>query len=116
MLDAVLQALGFIAGRTRDDLERDPMRVRAPTHAVMEIGEAAARTSDAGRARAPSVPWGQIVAMRHILVHVYWGVNRDRLWATATDDLPVLIAELKLATARWPLVGEGPAPRAHGTD
>lgn len=103
MLDAAKQALGFISGRSRSDLDRDPMLVRALTHAVMEIGEAAARTTDAGRARAPSVPWGQIVAMRHVLVHVYWGVNRDRLWATATDDLPVLIAALSDATEPWPL-------------
>jgi uncharacterized protein with HEPN domain len=78
-------------------------------NAVQEIGEAAARISDAGRKRAPNVPWGQIVAMRYILVHVYWGVDRDRLWRTAAEDVPVLIAALEQATTDWPLP-EPPEP------
>ncbi len=81
------------------------MLVRALMHAIQEIGEAAARVGDAGRSRAPDLPWKQIVAMRHILVHVYWGVDRDRLWKTAEEDIPVLIAELRAATIGWPLPG-----------
>lgn len=79
------------------------MLLRALTHAVQEIGEAAAHLSIAGRDRVPGIPWGQIVAMRHVLVHVYWGVDRDRLWATATQDVPVLLAELERTCAAWPM-------------
>ena len=71
MLDASRHAMTFITGRSRADLDTDVMLVRALMNAIQEIGEAAARTSDAGRSRAPSLPWGQIVAMRHVLVHVY---------------------------------------------
>jgi hypothetical protein len=66
-------------------------------------GEAAARISDRGRARVSDVPWGQIVAMRHVLVHVYWGVDADRLWVTATEDIPLLIQSLEKACFGWPL-------------
>lgn len=41
--------------------------------------------------------------MRHVLVHVYWGVDLDRAWATATADAPVLIAALEQACINWPL-------------
>ncbi|HRQ76369.1 MAG TPA: DUF86 domain-containing protein [Phycisphaerales bacterium] len=103
MLDAAAHVSMFISGRSRTDLDTDAMLVRALTHAVQEIGEAAARVTNAGRQRAPDVPWGQIVAMRHILVHVYWGVDRDRLWKTATEDVPFLRSVLETATASWPL-------------
>lgn len=103
MLDASRHVALFINDRSRGDLEKDPMLVRALMNAVQEIGEAAARISEAGRERAPDVPWGQIVAMRHVLVHVYWGVDRDRLWKTAIEDVPVLIKALEQATADWPL-------------
>jgi len=103
MLDAAGHVVMFVDGRSRGDLDTDVMLVRALTNAVQEIGEAAGRVSDAGRKRAPDVPWGQIVAMRHILVHVYWGVDLDRLWRTAKEDIPVLIAALERATADWPL-------------
>lgn len=79
------------------------MLLRAVWHAIQQIGEAAAHISDAGRDRVPGIPWGQIVAMRHVLVHVYCGVDLDRLWKTATEDLPLLIAALEAACVNWPL-------------
>lgn len=72
-------------------------------NAIQEIGEAAARVTDPARERVPDVPWTQIVAMRHILVHVYWGVNRDRLWKTAIEDVPLLVAMLEDAVKNWPM-------------
>lgn len=103
MLEAARDVQQYIAGRTRPDLETDSMLLRAMTNAVQEIGEAAANPSDDGRARVPGIPWGQIVAMRHVLVHVYWGVDHDRLWATATADIPALIAALQTACQGWPM-------------
>lgn len=103
MLDAARHVESFIDGRSRSDLDTDAMLVRALMNAVQEIGEAAARTGDAGRDRAPNIPWGQIVAMRNVLVHVYWGVDFDRLWKTATEDIPQLTKALESATADWPL-------------
>ncbi len=103
MLEAARDIQAYVKGRSRTDLDRDSMLLRALTNAVQQVGEAAARISDEGRARAPSLPWGQIVAMRHVLVHVYWGVDLDRLWATATGDMPVLISALEEACVTWPL-------------
>ncbi len=80
---------------------------RALLHAIQEIGEAAARVTDAGRARVPGLPWGQMVAMRHILVHVYWGVDLDQLWKVTREDVPVLLEALDAACVDWPLVEPG---------
>lgn len=107
MLAAARDAAAFIKGRSRADLDSDALLLRGLTNAVQQIGEAAANLSDAGRGRVPGIPWGQIVAMRHVLVHVYWGVDRDRLWSTATNDVPILIAALEAACAGWPLPGLG---------
>lgn len=103
MLEAARDITRYIEGRSRTDLESDSMLLRALNNAVQQIGEAAANVSDAGRARVPGLPWGQIVAMRHVLVHVYWGIDLDRLWATAVRDIPVLIAALESACATWPM-------------
>lgn len=102
ILVAARAAVGFVAGRARADLDNDDMLRRALINAVQEIGEAAARVTDAGRARVPGLPWGQIVAMRHVLVHVYWGVDPDQLWKVAAQDLPVLVASVEIALAAWP--------------
>ena len=71
-------------------------------HAILEIGEAASRTSEPSRGRAPEVPWAQIVGMRNVLIHVYWGVDFDRLWKTVAEELPALLAMLEAATKDWP--------------
>ena len=109
MLLAARSAMRFVVGRSRPDLESDEMLRRALVNAVQEIGEAAARVTDTGRARVPTLPWGQIVAMRHILVHVYWGVDPDQLWKVVTWELPGLAAAIEAALAEWPIGGpQGP--------
>ena len=103
MMDAARQAIGFVQGKSRKSLDADPMLSRAVMHAILEIGEAASRTSEAGRSRAAEVPWAQIVGMRNVLIHVDWGVDYDRLWKTVTEELPVLVTMLEAATKEWPL-------------
>ena len=84
---------------------------RALVNALQVIGEAVARVSDEGRARVPSLPWGQIVAARHILVHVYWGIDAEQVWNTAVRDIPVMIAALESAIQAWPPHDAGPRNR-----
>lgn len=103
MLDAALDVRTFVAGRQRDELDTNAMLQRALVNALQVIGESAARTTDEGRARIPSLPWGQIVATRNILVHVYWGIDSDQLWRMAVEDVPVLITALEEAFVSWPL-------------
>ena len=65
--------------------------------------------SDAGRARIPELPWGQIVGMRHILVHVYDRIDLDAVWNVLLIDLPPLTERIDVALTSWP---EGEAPSA----
>ena len=92
----------FLVNRSRADLNSDELFRRALMDAIQEIGEAAARTTLTGRQCAPGVPWGKIVQMRQFLVHVYWGVDFDRLWDTATIDVPELLPQLEDAARHWP--------------
>ena len=36
--------------------------------------------------------------MRNRLIHAYFDVDREILWKTATEELPVLLAQLKSAS------------------
>lgn len=103
MLEAARDIRQYVAGRSRPDLDNNSMLTRAITNALQQVGEAASKVSDVGRARVPDLPWGQIVAMRHVLVHVYWGVDLDRMWKTAVDDIPTLIGSLERACTVWPM-------------
>ena len=95
MLDAARTAMRLAQGRTRCNLDEDEGLVLALTKAIEMIGEAARHVSESVQRETPSVPWAQIIAMRHRLVHVYFDINRGVLWQTVQDDLPALIAQLE---------------------
>jgi uncharacterized protein with HEPN domain len=102
MIDAAEQALAFVQGRARSDLDADAMLQYALTRAVEVVGEAATKVSEAGRGEMPAVPWLQIVGMRNRLVHAYFSINHDVLWDTVQLALPPLLAQLKAAPGLEP--------------
>jgi uncharacterized protein with HEPN domain len=78
------------------------VRTRALVNCFTEIGEAAARLTPAGRAFVGEFPWRQIVGMRNIVVHVYWGIDIAELVKSVKDDLPALATALELALSAFP--------------
>ena len=97
ILDAVREAQGFAASRSRCDLDHDRLLVLALVKDVEIIGEAASRVSAGTRLEWANIPWQDIVAMRHRLIHGYFDIDLDIVWSTVTDDLPPLAAQLERA-------------------
>lgn len=95
MIEAIDAAGRFIQGRGRADLDNDQMLLFALVRAVEIVGEAASRVSPEGRAELPDLPWAEAVGMRNRLVHAYFDINRNILWATITGALPALRAQLQ---------------------
>lgn len=100
MIDAAENAVIFVAGRSRVDLQDDKMLQFALVRAVEIIGEAASRVSDETRATSPGIPWQAIVGMRNRLVHAYFDVDADVLWAAVKNEVPVLLAQLRALAQR----------------
>jgi len=59
------------------------------------IGEAANQISESARSKLENIPWQDIIAMRHRMVHAYFEINLDILWQTVRSDLPHLLETLK---------------------
>lgn len=95
MLDNARLACEFADGKTRDDLDSDDQLRLALDRAVEIIGEAACHITDELQAETPEVPWGDIKGTRLIVAHRYYELDRDLLWETVIDDLPVLIPQLE---------------------
>lgn len=102
MREATEQAIQFMRGRTREDLDSDLMLVYAVRKAIEIIGEAAFQMTEDGRDVITAIPWPKVIAMRHHLVHGYDVVNLDVLWKTVQEDLPKLHAQLTSAIAHQP--------------
>jgi uncharacterized protein with HEPN domain len=59
------------------------------------IGEATRGLSQSFRVSHPQTPWSDIAGMRDKLIHHYFGVDVDKVWLTAIDDLPVLKVQIE---------------------
>ena len=94
MLDASREAVHFISGRNRQNLNTDRMLVLSLTREIEIIGEAASRVSEQCRSHLPSIPWQDIIGMRNRLIHAYFDVDLDIVWDVVTHDLPELICIL----------------------
>lgn len=80
---------------SRDDFTRSEMLVVWTLYHIQIIGEAANGISPAFQDSHPAVPWKDIVAMRHLLVHQYFGIDLDEVWNTAHHDIPLLGNEIR---------------------
>jgi len=90
MLDATHEALGYARGRSRRELDQNSMLARAIVKCPEIVGEAASRVTPETRSLASAIPWAQISGMRNRLIHAYFDINLDEVWATVLNDLPLL--------------------------
>ena len=58
------------------------------------IGEAARALTPEFRAQHPEIPWTEVIGMRTILVHRYFDIDPEVVWAVVERDLPRLKAQL----------------------
>jgi len=80
MLDHAREAVSFVEGRARQDLDTERVLTLALVQLLQIIGEAAGRVSPSRRAECPEVPWSEIVALRNRLIHGYDTIDLDILW------------------------------------
>jgi uncharacterized protein with HEPN domain len=66
-------------------------------HHLEIIGEATRSLPEELRARYPAVPWRQIIRMRNVLIHAYFGIDLEWVWSVVEDDLPPLRREIEQA-------------------
>jgi len=59
------------------------------------IGEAAGRISVDTQMRFPEVPWRKMIGMRHVLVHGYFEIDLEIVWAVIEKDLPSLKEQIQ---------------------
>jgi uncharacterized protein with HEPN domain len=95
MLDAAREAIRFIGGASRSDLDQNRMLVFALTRAIEIVGEAASKISKETQSQTSHIPWPQIIGMRNRIVHAYYDIDLDRLWDTVTISLPILCSQLE---------------------
>ncbi len=93
-LDDILESVGkikdYTAGYTRQRFAEDSKTVDAVIRNLMVIGEAAKHVPQEVRARHPEAHWREMIGLRNIVIHEYFGINLDVIWNVIKTDLPAL--------------------------
>lgn len=92
--EAIEQIEKYVAFGYQAFLEDERTQVWIIYH-LQVIGEASNHLSDELTERNQEIPWADIVGLRNILVHQYFGIDKRQVWETAELDMPVLKARIR---------------------
>jgi len=95
MLDAANEAIELAAGKSRDEIENERLLNLSLVRLIEIVGEAADHVSAEFCLKHSSIPWKEIIGMRHRLIHGYDNIDYDLLYQTIREDLPALVALLQ---------------------
>jgi uncharacterized protein with HEPN domain len=85
-----LQDIATYCGSDHRAFLDDRMRQDATLRKLEVIGQAVKNLSENTKSRQPEIPWKQIAGMRDKVIHDYFGVNLEIVWAVVQKELPKL--------------------------
>lgn len=95
IFEAIFEIEKYTQNKSHDDFFLDSMLQSACVRQLEIIGEAANGISDATKSTSPDIEWSEIVGLRNILIHEYFGVDLAIVWEIIQTDLPLLKRKIK---------------------
>lgn len=89
ILEAIAQ-IEKVASRGKGVFYQDELVQVWIIHHLQIIGEAVRGISPEFRSVHTGIPWMEMIGMRNILVHHYFGIDKDAVWKVVEQDLPDL--------------------------
>src|ERR1035441_3493672 len=82
LLDAIeqIELISTFSVRGRDAFFNDLIVQSAILHRLALLGEACRSVSSESEAH-PEIPWQQIIAFRNVVIHEYFGIELELVWA-----------------------------------
>lgn len=100
LLDEIVESIVKIERYTVDMTKEAFLADEKTSDAVAKnfevIGEAASRLPLSFRSEHPSIEWVKVIGLRHRIVHDYFGVDFELLWAIIESDLSHLKHSIQL--------------------
>jgi len=93
IIDAIAAVEEYVKDADPGIFNKNSMMRFATIKQIEIIGEAANHITTETKDKFTGISWVQIIGMRHILVHEYFGIDTDVIWEVITQYLP----ELKLS-------------------
>lgn len=78
-----------------DDLQNDRRTFLAVIHCIEIIGEAARQMPKSFREKHPEIPWREIIGLRNVIAHEYFGLDNEIIWDVIQTQIPLLAAQMR---------------------
>lgn len=96
VLDAITEIEQYTQGQTLIEFSQDSMMRFACIKQIEIIGEACNHIDVSIREAFPEIEWRNIVGLRNLLIHEYFGVDTILIWDVITTNIPQLKEQLLL--------------------
>ena len=71
-----------------EEFSDNEMIVDAVVRNLEIIGEAARNLEDDFKETNSHIPWRNMIGLRNIMIHEYFGIDLNIIWKIVTDDIP----------------------------
>lgn len=85
----------FVAGMSYADFVNDKKTVNAVVRSIEVIGEATKKLPVSLKKKYALIPWKKMAGMRDKLIHEYFGIDLEILWAVAERDISLIKPAIK---------------------
>ena len=86
MIRSIDEANSILKHNNADEFKKDRAAVLAAVACVFILGEASNHIPESVKQKYSEIPWDQIRGMRNRVVHEYFEVDEDIVWATCKFD------------------------------
>ena len=90
ILEAIDNIFEFVQGKSFEDYQENKILRFAIIKNLEIIGEAAYLLTKEFKNNHPDIEWNEMIVMRHILVHGYYQIKDEMIWATVETELKPL--------------------------
>lgn len=94
ILDAITEIENYTTNIPLSEFLANSMMRFASIKQIEIIGEAANYITTETKSLFSEIEWKQIIGMRHILIHEYFGVDPNLVWQVICRDIPTLKASI----------------------
>lgn len=90
ILDAITEIETYVKDLNFEEFESNSMLFNACLNQLTTIGEAANHISEELKTIFPDVEWREIIDLRNVIIHEYFGIDLKIVWDIIKVDLSIL--------------------------
>ncbi len=100
IVEAMERIVEYTSGMTCEQFMADRKTQDAVIRNLEVVGEATKSLPTDWRNQYHDIPWKGLAGVRDKMIHHYFGLNYDIVWTIASEEIPVLLPQVREVLAK----------------